>query len=90
MAVHPLLMRASAESSAQDAPGTGFNGPARGLATLSILGPLLALVFVCNRVYWRVKVLGRVWYDDWAILLAMVGCNLHIQVSTLTNTRRSS
>lgn len=50
----------------------GFNGPAHGLATLSIVGPLLALVFVGNRVYWRVKVLGRVWYDDWAILLAMV------------------
>jgi hypothetical protein len=72
MYLHEWSPRDPPSPASQDGNGLGFNGPAHGLATLSIIGPLFALLFVCNRVYWRVKVLGRIWYDDWAILLAMV------------------
>lgn len=75
MISHEWSSRGSAGTASDDMFVMGFDGPARGLATLSIIGPLVALVFVCNRVYWRVRVLGRVWYDDWAILLAMVLSN---------------
>jgi hypothetical protein len=84
MAVRSLLGRGVDDSTAAGDYDVGFNGPARGLATLSIIGPLLALLFTCNRIYWRVKVLGCIWYDDWAILLAMVAFPRLEQYALLT------
>jgi hypothetical protein len=50
----------------------GFNTPAAGLANLSIIGPLVAFALVSNRVYWRLKTLGKVWYDDGCIIISLV------------------
>jgi hypothetical protein len=50
----------------------GFHGPASGLAALCFIGPLFAILFVANRLYWRFRILGKLWYDDWCIILATV------------------
>lgn len=60
----------------------GFNTPAAGLSALSIIGPLFALVLVSNRIYWRLKKVGNVWYDDWCIIVSLVVAGTHTHLVT--------
>lgn len=62
----------------------GFDGPAKSLAALSIVGPLFAIVFVINRVYWRFKKLTGLWWDDYCIVLSTVCPRPSTTVSILT------
>lgn len=64
---------AEVEAPSSRSYNAGFDSPAAGLAALSIVGPILALALVSNRIYWRLKNLGKVWYDDWCIIISLVG-----------------
>ena len=38
----------------------------------SIIAPVLAFVLVANRIYWRIRMLGRLGLDDVSTILALV------------------
>jgi hypothetical protein len=50
----------------------GLGGPGSPLVIPSILAPVMASLLVANRVYWRLRMIGSLDYDDVFILLATV------------------
>lgn len=53
-------------------PLFGFRGRGAHLAIPSLIAPLLAFLLVINRIYWRLRMLGRLGFDDAFIIAAMV------------------
>jgi hypothetical protein len=57
----------------------GFDGPATTLSVLCLLGPMMAMTLVSNRIYWRWKKLAGLWLDDWCIIASVVGASAAFQ-----------
>ena len=50
----------------------GLHGPGLGLIIGCAVGSVACLLFVWNRIHWRIRLSGGLGYDDWAIIIALV------------------
>ena len=50
----------------------GIGGRGGHLVIPSLIAPILSSCLVLNRLYWRIKLLGRLGWDDYCIILSVV------------------